>query len=88
VTLDGRPVAVSEVETGLLTIDLPQDNVLGVPAQRAFSVAHGWVALLHPGHVITIHIVGTDPFGNSLDTTNRTTIIVQPRGKARPLRGG
>ena len=84
VTLDGRAVAVSEVETGLLALDIPADNILGVPAQRAFSVAHGWVALLppmHPGsHVVEIRIVGTDVFGGALDLTNRTTIVVQPAG--------
>ena len=39
---------VHEVESGLVTIDLPDENILEVPAQRTFSVAHGWVALLHP----------------------------------------
>ena len=45
VTVDGTPVPVSGVETGLLTIDLPADNIFGLPAQQALSVAHGWVAL-------------------------------------------
>ncbi|HYY21075.1 MAG TPA: hypothetical protein VE780_04285 [Thermoleophilaceae bacterium] len=92
VTLDGRAVPLREVESGLLTIELPVDNILGVPAQQAFSVAHGWVALLHPltpgTHVITLHIVGTDPFGNPVDTTNTTTIIVHPGRRARPVHTG
>jgi hypothetical protein len=82
VTLDGSPVPVSEVATGLLTIELPEDNILGVPTQQAFSLAHGWVALLHPlppgTHQITIHIEGTDQFGNPIDLDNTTTIVVQP----------
>ncbi len=81
-TVDGTPVPVSEVETGLLTIDLPEDNILGVPAQQAFSVAHGWVVQLPPlppgTHQITIHIEGTDVFGNTIDLENTTTIVVQP----------
>jgi hypothetical protein len=85
ITVDGRPVPVSEVETGLLTFDLPQDNILGVPPpgeHHGLSVAHGWVALLHPltpgTHQIVIHVVGTDVFGNHVDFTNTTTIIVKP----------
>ena len=82
VTLDGSSVPVSEVETGLLTIDLPENNILEVPAQQAFSVAHGWVALLHPlppgTHQISIHIEGTDQFGNPINLNNTTTIVVEP----------
>ena len=89
VTLDGTLVPVSEVETGLLTIDLPADNILGVPAQQAFSVAHGWVALLHPlspgTHQVSIHIEGTDQFGNPIDLDNTTTIVVQSGLKLRSL---
>ena len=85
VTVDGRPVAVREVETGLLTVDIPADNILGVPAQQAFSVAHGWVALLPPmppgSHLVVLRVVGTDVFGAPLDLTNRTTIVVQPPGR-------
>ena len=82
VSVDGQPVAVTEVETGLLTLDLPKENIFGVPAQTAYSVAHGWVALLPPlrpgSHVVTIHNVGTDAYGNDVDATNSTTILVQP----------
>jgi hypothetical protein len=81
VTVDGSPVPVREVETGLIRLDLPADNILGV-SQQALSVAHGWVALLHPltpgSHEIEIHIVGTDVFGNAVDLTNTTEIIVAP----------
>ena len=78
VTLDGRPISVTEVETGLLRIDLPKGNVFGVQPQQALSVAHGWVALLHPltpgTHEITIRNEGADPI--------TTTIVVKPGRKA------
>ena len=50
-TLDGKVVPVTEVETSLLNIVLPPDNILGVTAEQGLqgqSVAHGWVTLLHP----------------------------------------
>jgi hypothetical protein len=82
IRVDGTLVPVREVETGLLTIDLPADNILGVPAQQAFSVAHGWAVLLHPltpgTHRIVLHVKGTDVFGNPVDFTNTTTVIVKP----------
>ena len=33
-TLDGRPVRVGETFTPFLVVDLPEGNILGVPAQR------------------------------------------------------
>ena len=49
VTLDGRSVPIVEVETPLLNIVLPADNIFGLPAGTSgLSVGHGWVALLHP----------------------------------------
>jgi hypothetical protein len=49
VTVDGKSVSVAEVETRLLRIVLPADNIFGLPAAtQGLSVAHGWVALLHP----------------------------------------
>jgi hypothetical protein len=48
-TVDGKPVLVTEAETQLLHIVLPEDNIFGQPAgSKGTSVAHGWVALLHP----------------------------------------
>ena len=75
VTVDGQSVPVTEVETQLLNIVLPPDNIFGLPAgMRGLSVAHGWVALLHPlppgTHAIVIHSAG------SPDIT--TKIIVKP----------
>ena len=59
VTVDGRAVPVSETETPLLHIVLPDDNVFGLPAgTQGRSVGHGWVVLLHPlnpgTHLVTI----------------------------------
>jgi hypothetical protein len=82
VTLDGKPIQVQEVESGLITLRLPADNIFGSPAHRALSVAHGWVALLQPfwrgTHTLEIRVVGTDAFGNPVDVTNVTTITVRP----------
>ena len=77
VTLDGSPVALTETETGLLNLVLPAGNIFDLPAgTEGQSVAHGWVALLHPlppgSHVIRIELRGTQ--------VNTTTIQVQPGG--------
>jgi hypothetical protein len=74
VTVDGGVVAVVEVETGLLDIVLPDDNVFGQSAgTTGLSVGHGWVVLLHP---LTpgMHTVVTD-LGTDVITTS---IIVEP----------
>ena len=73
VTVDGASVPVTEAETPLLHIVLPQNNIFGQPAgTTGLSVGHGWAALLHPltpgTHAIVIH---TDPVVT-------TKIIVQP----------
>jgi hypothetical protein len=78
VTLDGRDVPLTEVETPALKIDLPEDNIFdefGIPTPGGSgpSVAHGFVALLHPltqgTHTIKIT-------GNFVGST--TTIVVTP----------
>jgi hypothetical protein len=76
VTVDGRAVPVLEVETALLEIVLPADNLFGLAAgTEGLSVAHGWVALLNPltpgSHRIVITI------GSRSITT---TIVVSPAG--------
>jgi hypothetical protein len=76
VTADGMSVAVTEVETRLLDIVLPADNIFGFPAgTEGLSVGHGWVAFLHPltpgTHTI---VIGTG------DSQITTTIVVQPSG--------
>ena len=72
VTVDGTVVPVSEVETRLLHVRLPEDNLFGLAlGSRGVSVAHGWVVLMQPfrpgSHTITI----------SPDIT--TTIVVTHR---------
>jgi hypothetical protein len=76
VTVDGKSVPVAEVETPLLNIVLPADNLFGQPAgTRGLSVGHGWVALLHPltpgTHTIVI---------DTGETPITTTIVVRPGG--------
>jgi hypothetical protein len=82
VTVDGQPVPVVETETRLLRMHIPADNIVGVDAQKALSVGHGWVSLLAPlatgTHQISIGIAGTDVFGNPVIPTP-TTIVVLPR---------
>lgn len=80
VTINGEPVSLSSVETGLLTIHLPQDNIFpGVKgaARNGLSVAHGFVyltdLLTRGAYVIEGHVVFPD--GPPADFT--TTIIVQ-----------
>jgi hypothetical protein len=77
-TVDGEAVPLTLVETPQLTIDLPEDNILGVPPQQAFSVAAGFVALLRPLPAGTHELVitGTGTFLG--DFTNVTTIVVEP----------
>jgi len=75
VTLDGRPVAVSEVETALLRITLPAENLFRLPVgTQGLPVAHGWVALLRPLPPGTHTIVITLP------TQMITTTIVVRSG--------
>jgi hypothetical protein len=69
VTVDGQAVQVREVETALLAMVLPADNLFGLPAGAVgLSVAHGWVALLNPltpgSHEIVITI-GSQTLGSS-----------------------
>jgi hypothetical protein len=70
VTVDGHSVPVREVETPLMNIVLPADNIFGLPAgTTGLSVGHGWVAHLDPLTPGTHTIVGP---------TFTTTIIVTP----------
>jgi hypothetical protein len=79
VTINDEPVPLTSVETGLLTIHLPQDNIFGLKGseRKGLSVAHGFVYLtdpLTPGtYIIEGHVVFPD--GSTADFT--TTIIVQ-----------
>jgi hypothetical protein len=78
VTVDGEPVPLTLVESPLLRLDLPEDDLLGVPAQRALSVASGSVALLRPLPPGTHEIVTTGTGTVLGDFTNVTTIVVEP----------
>jgi hypothetical protein len=59
VTLDGKPLSLTEVQTSALPIVLGANNVFGLTAgTQGISVAHGWLALVHPlkpgSHTIVI----------------------------------
>jgi hypothetical protein len=73
VTVDGRVVQVREVETALLEIVLPADNLFGLPTgTEGLAVAHGWVVLLNPltpgSHQIVITI-GSQTIATMIDVT-------------------
>ena len=80
VTLDGKDVSLTEVETPALKIHLPKDNILGAPKGKYLSVADGLVALLPPlppgEHEIVI--VNNDPENPDDPMTTTTTIVVAP----------
>jgi hypothetical protein len=89
ITVDGKPVPLTVVETRLLRLDLPVDNIFGAPAGPADAVGRGAVALLQPlppgTHEIVISVTGA-PIVNGVplfeDFTITTTIVVQP-GQSR-----
>src|SRR5690242_16173419 len=67
VTVDGRPIPVSGVETPVLNLVLPADNIIGAPAgTTGQSVAHGWVAHLHPLSPGTHTVVGSGIFSTRI----------------------
>ncbi|HEX6521948.1 MAG TPA: hypothetical protein VF070_18365 [Streptosporangiaceae bacterium] len=73
VTVDGQSVPVREVETRLMNIVLPADNLFGLPAgATGLSVGHGWVVHLDPLTPGTHTIVGSG------SATFTTAIIVKP----------
>jgi hypothetical protein len=74
VTVDGHAVPVNGVETRLMNIVLPADNLFGLPAgTTGQSVGHGWIAPLHPLTPGTHTIVGS---GSTFSFS--TKIIVRP----------
>jgi len=82
-TVDGQPVALTKVQTGRLSIHLPQDNIFGVKGadRTGLSVADGWVALLDPlapgTHAIEIVVKGKNAAGKPVNAHITTIILVQ-----------
>ena len=71
ITFDGRPLTVVAVETSLMNITLPGDNIFGFPAgSTGTSVAHGWVAQVNPPSPGTHTVVIT------AGTSSVTTTVV------------
>ena len=79
VTINGQPVPLSAVETGLLMIHLPQDNIFGLKGaeRNGLSVAHGFVYLTDPLTPGTYIIEGHVEFPDGPPADFTTTIIVQ-----------
>jgi hypothetical protein len=79
VTINGERVPLSSVETGLLTIHLPQDNIFGATGaeRNGLSVAHGFVYLTDPLAPGTYVIEGRVKFPRGRPQNFTTTIIVQ-----------
>jgi hypothetical protein len=79
VTINGVAVPLTEVETGLLTIHLPEDNLFGVKGadRNGLSVAHGFVFLTDPLAPGTYVIEGRVKFPRGRPQSFTTTIIVQ-----------
>lgn len=79
VTINGEPVPLSSVETGLLTIHLRQDNIFGLQGadRNGLSVAHGFVYLTDPLAPGTYVIEGRVKFPRGRPQNFTTTIIVQ-----------
>jgi len=77
VTVDGQPVPVTKVQTGLLRIHLPKDNIFGLSGadRNGVSVADGWVVLIHP--LAPRHAHDRDPRRGHHYLQVTTTIIVQ-----------
>ena len=73
VTVDNKPVPVSEAVTRTMQITLPADNIFGLPAgTTGQSAGHGWISHLNP---LT---PGTHTIKGSGSVTFKTTIVVQP----------
>jgi hypothetical protein len=78
--LDGAPVALTQVTSGVLQIALPKDNILGVDGpQTGLSVADGFVAFVGPLATGKYEITITTTFPDGGVIANTTTIIVTGR---------
>jgi hypothetical protein len=84
--VDGEAAPVRLVQTPLMRVDIPPDNILGVSAQGAQSVGMGWVALLHPMTPGTHHLEYTFSgtfHGSPVGVDNSITIVVTPSGQGQ-----
>ena len=73
---------LSKVESDLLRIHLPEDNIFGASDRKGPSVAPRLGFLLgpiEPGHARARHPRRRHPLRRSIDFTNTTTIIVTKR---------
>jgi hypothetical protein len=70
ITFDGRPLTVAAVETPLMQLTLPGDNIFGLPAgSTGLSVAHGWVTQVNPPPPGTHTVVITTDTPPAITTT-------------------
>lgn len=78
-TLDGAAIPLSSIETKLLEIQLPQDNIFGLTGNRAgLDVAHGYEYLTKPLQPGTHTFVNNVVFGDG-STSQFTTVITISR---------
>ena len=79
--IDGKPVAFQAVQTILIPIVLPANNVFGAPTgAKGLSVGDGWVTLvrLTPGlHSVHTTASGFDGSGNVVNSDNITIFNVR-----------
>jgi hypothetical protein len=90
VSVDGRPVADVRSSRGvssLYSVDLPDDNLLGVDVGSAISVAAGWTVLLRPLRPGTheLEVCLLDPDVGPFNGCATTTLHVVP-GSSTPRR--
>jgi hypothetical protein len=77
-TLDGAPIPLSSIETRLLRIQLPADNIFGLTDTLAgLSVAHGFEYLTRPLQPGTHVFVNNVVFGDGSTSEITTSIIVE-----------
>jgi hypothetical protein len=84
VTVDGRrPVEIRrnrfEVVSPQMTVQLPEDNVFGIPAQTATLVAHAWMAQI-PELRTGQHTISVDDVTTDFAITNTFILNVLPDG--------
>jgi hypothetical protein len=76
-TLNGVAIPLSSVETQLLEIQLPEDNIFGDIDLTGLSVAHGYEHLTAPLQLGTYTIINNVVFGTGTPIQFTTVINVQ-----------